>query len=101
MSTFFECFRVFLHTSHVFMQKVPIFAQNLTIILYELQLVERKKRDYLRRVERPVHCLESGGARGGRRSDNNIIKYSDGYPYGGSRRFGSETELPGDSRRRY
>jgi len=32
--------------SRVFMQKYPIFAQNLTIKRYELQLVERKKRYY-------------------------------------------------------
>ena len=48
---FFVISVYYLHTSRVFMQKVPIFAQNLTIKRYELQLVERKKRYYLRRAE--------------------------------------------------
>ena len=48
---FFVICVYYLHTSRVFMQKYPIFAQNLTIKRYELQLVERKKRYYLRRAE--------------------------------------------------
>ena len=48
---FFVISVYYLHTSHDFMQKDAIFAQNLTIKRYELQLVERKKRYYLRCVE--------------------------------------------------